>query len=100
MPATRSRISASSSTIRMSVAIACALFCRGGQDRLVLVFAFDGEPEAHQCAATTRRHRRRVEELDAAAMFFHDLADDREAEAGALLARGDIRLEQPLPILL
>ena len=43
---------------------------------------------------------RRIAELDAAAVLLEDLADDREAEAGALLAGGDIGLEQPAAVFL
>jgi hypothetical protein len=42
---------------------------------------------------------RRIMELEPPAVVLDDLLDDSEAEAGALLARRHIGLEQPLPVL-
>src|SRR5882672_3869595 len=41
-----------------------------------------------------------VIQCEIAAMIFHDLLDDREAEPGTLAARGHIRLGQPLAAFL
>ena len=53
----------------------------------------------HMRARARRARAGCVEQLDAAAMLLHDLADDREAEAGAPLARRHVGLEQPLAVL-
>ncbi len=49
---------------------------------------------------TAVEFRRRVVQHDAPVMFFHDALDDRQAEAGALLARGHIGLGQTVPVFL
>ena len=41
-----------------------------------------------------------VDQFDRAAVLFDDLGDDGEAEAGALLARRHIGLEQPMAVFL
>ncbi len=46
------------------------------------------------------RHGGRVEKLDPAAVFLNDLGHNREAQPGALLAGGDVWLEQALPVFL
>src|SRR5829696_8590217 len=100
MPATRSRMSASSSTISMSLAIVLPLLHALRLGRLAPVRTIGREPQAHHRAPAAGRDRRGIEELDAAAMLFHDPPHDREPEPGSLLARGDVGLQQPLPILL
>src|SRR5947209_7301191 len=104
MPATSSRISASSSTIRMSDAmtylpVACCFaifrsrfFGRGGVS--------GGKTQPHPGAAATRRDLRGIVELDAAAVVLEDAPHDGEAEAGPLLARRHIGLEQAAAVLL
>ena len=49
--------------------------------------------------AAAARDLARVEERDRSAVLLHDLAHDGEAEAGALLARRDVGLEQLLAVL-
>src|SRR5690349_5577891 len=39
-----------------------------------------------------------VDQIDRAAMLLNDASNDREAEAGALLAGRDVGLEQALPV--
>src|SRR6185295_12019351 len=86
MPATSSRISASSSTMRMS-------------DPAMLL-ARRRKPQPHPCAAAAFGDLRRIGQLDAAAMLLENAADDGETKPGPLLARGDVRLEQPVAVLL
>src|ERR1700686_2179890 len=95
MPATRSRISASSSTMRISAAMPLPVY-------VVLVFrrgrlrmAGGGEAHAHPGAPLARNFFDGVAQLDAAAMILDDASNNGEAKPGALLARRDIRLEQP-----
>src|ERR1700712_4399604 len=89
IPAIRSRISSSSSTMRISDAIS---------DPFLLIFiSFQSllcEREG-QCdlRAFPAFH---VGEGDIPAMVFHDLAHDRQAQPGALGAGGDIGLGQPV----
>src|ERR1700692_566407 len=105
MPATRSRMSASSSMIRISDAmcllpVMCLLPDRG------LGFVddgfrrFGGEPQPHPGAALARDLFRRVAQLDASAVLLENLAHDGEAEAGALLAGGDVGFEQAAAVFL
>src|SRR6266702_6722183 len=80
MPSISSRISGSSSTIRMSCAI------------------------RHLRWQNQRRHSPRtigpVVERQPSAMVFHDFLDDGEAKPGALRLMRNIRLRQPRTILL
>src|SRR5436190_3247385 len=92
-----SRISASSSTIRMSAAMSCFLDCLswyclhfGGQRH---------EAQRNSGAAPAIKLSRRVLEQNAPVVLFHDALDDGEAEAGALLARGHVRLRQAMTVL-
>src|SRR5690348_15427874 len=98
MPAIRSRMSSSSSTMRISDAICdpcllirCpfrALLCQreGQNDLRAVMIGGIGMPGVlqHQFAA----------------MVFENLAHDREAKPRALGARGDVRLGQPVAMLL
>src|SRR3954451_10342919 len=120
-PATSSQMSASSSTIRISDAISqCSLFllldddlrfdffdlclsllrrshagrARAGRRTLV------DEVQPHPGAALAGKFLGSVAQLDAAAVFLENAADDGEAKARALLAGGDIGLEQPVAIFL
>ena len=62
--------------------------------------AGSGELHAHPGAPTSGNFVGGVAQLDAATVILDDAADDGEAEPGALLARRDIRLEQPVAIFL
>src|SRR6476646_11725907 len=100
MPATRSRISASSSTIRISAlmrSLVHALFEFGLANRRL---AGRREADAHQRAALARIFLGGVAQLDLPAMLLDDAADDRQAEPGALFARGDVGLQQPAALFL
>src|SRR6185503_9746938 len=100
MPATRSRISASSSTIRISAlmrSLVHALFEFGLANRRL---AGGREADAHQRAALARDLLGGVAQLDLSAMLLDDAADDRQAEPGALFARGDVGLQQPAAFFL
>ena len=66
----------------------------GGRKRL------RDEAQLHPGAARARNLLGRVAQLEAAAMFFENAADDGEAEAGALLARRHIGLEQARAVFL
>src|SRR5579875_224787 len=104
MPETISRMSASSSTMRMSLGMIFharstgALFCgrqilAGKADRALRNFAsWKIKPDAGALTA------RRIEKFDTPAMILEDLGDDREAEARAFGARRHIGLEQTMPI--
>src|SRR5262249_18708334 len=103
IPATSSRMSSSSSTIRMSDAISdlfsFSFFCRlgfAGGRRCALP---DGQENRDHGAAAAVEIGRRVVQLEMAAMVLDDLLDDREAQARPLLPGGHIGLEQPLAIL-
>src|SRR5579863_5146657 len=99
MPETSSRISASSSTMRMSEGISAYRLWlglglgRGGGSRL------RGETELHPGAARTRDLFRSIAQLKAPAVLFENSPDDGETQAGALLTGGDIRLKQPRAVL-
>src|SRR5579863_2874991 len=126
MPAMRSRISSSSSMIRMSRAILrlflrqdgrlsgerrlCRLarglrwyFGRAGGDRLGLArgaVALERQREGEARADAAVGIRFGIDQPDRAAVLLDDAGDDRKAQAGALLARRDVGLEQALPIFL
>src|SRR3978361_2341030 len=97
MPRTGSRMSASSSTIRMSVAmLPSRFFCLDrGIIRLRGITA-DGDEKANAGAAS----RRCIEQFETAAVIFQNFRDDRQTEAGPFGACRHIRLEQALPALL
>src|SRR5664279_626852 len=97
MPETSSRMSASSSTIRISLAMLNlrSNFRAGVQNAFALLLrARDGEMEAHQRAGTGRS----VEQFDAAAMILENFRNDGKAEAGALRPRRHVGLQQPPPV--
>ena len=58
------------------------------------------EPQPHPGAALPGTLVGGIAQLDAAAVLLQDPADDGETEAGALLARRDVGLEQPVAVLL
>src|SRR3984957_10257881 len=126
MPATRSRISASSSTIKMSFAMVtpvlsvaccgfdfcfivsrvcrlngsgCRSFCFGN---LLLRFGFRclaryRKPQPHPGSPRARADVGGVIEFDPAAVVFQHATDDRKPKAGALLACCDVGFEQTGP---
>src|SRR5260370_41045441 len=65
---------------------------------LIVGDALGREPEPRPGAAPAAVGR--IVELDASAVLLEDAADDGEPEAGALLARRHIGLEQSLAVLL
>src|SRR5215510_3119622 len=101
MPATSSRISVSSSTIRISSADSAPFllmpvtwgWARAGHTR---------EGQTYEGTALARCSgfigRRRVLEGDAAVVVFHDLLDDRDPEHGAPLAIRHVRLGQAVTV--
>src|SRR5690349_4154139 len=94
MPAIRSRISSSSSTIRTSDAICNpCLFI----PRPFFLYFFLSRREA-QNDFRAPYVLVRVLQRDVAAMVFHDLANDRQTQTRALGARRDIRLGQPVAL--
>src|SRR5689334_19616156 len=101
MPATSSRMSSSSSTMRISDAI-IDLFSFSLVFRLAFAQRRDGrgrQDDADHRPAAAMEIRRRIMKFQPAAMVLHDLLDDSETKPCALLARGHIGLEQPLAIL-
>src|SRR4051812_24757084 len=103
MPATISRISASSSTTRISAAMVVLPWSLGSDrrerdgDDWLFGWHLTRESQAHERAAHPVGHTACIEKRDRSAVLLHDLSDDREAEAGPLLPRRDIGLEQALP---
>src|SRR5664279_5832237 len=94
MPATRSRMSASSSTIRISAAMPSLGFRHLsllGLNRFNL--AGGGESHPHPGTALARNLFGSIAQFDGTAMVFDNAPDDGEAEPGALFARRDIGLE-------
>src|SRR5258708_14760284 len=100
MPATRSRMSVSSSTTRISAAIGsltCDLWLfRFGS------FALAGRGKANTDPGTplARNFFRGVAQFDATAVLLDNAPDDRQAKPGALFPRCDVRFEQPVTICL
>src|SRR6185437_644930 len=98
MPATSSRISCSSSTIRMSGAIGSpVLFIPYpvplGFTRFLLL---ERQSQPNLGAAFLFAE---IREADLTAMILEDFSHDREPEAGAFGTRGDVRLRQSVPML-
>src|SRR5262245_60308958 len=109
-PATISRMSASSSTIRMSEGIYCSFTLErsgaagdGGGRRLLLRGAVRGvrrQTDADERAVRAARRRRGILEAQGAVVLLDALLHDGEAEAGALVALGgDVGLGQPGAVL-
>src|SRR6185312_927333 len=100
MPATSSRMSSSSSTMRISDAI-IDLFCFSFacRCRRTARRCCKRQDHADHCAAPFMEIRRRIMEFELAAMVLHDLLDDGEAKPRPLLARRHIGLEKPLAIV-
>src|SRR5262245_39626092 len=98
MPATKSRISASSSTIKISAAmvlLACNLwfFWVSGID-----FAGGGNSHANPGAPLAWDFLGGVAQLDPAAVLLDNASYDGKAETGALFTRRHIRLEQSVAV--
>src|SRR5690606_36701936 len=113
MPATSSRISASSSTTRISAAMSNHL----SSYVLFVIFRIGAslagrfrahaslagrrlrEDHAYRRAAASVEICRRVMQCQMSAMILDDRADNRETKAGALLARRHIGFEQLLAVV-
>jgi hypothetical protein len=67
---------------------------------LVRARAFRGKAQPHPCSPLSGNLFGSIAELDASAVVLEYPSHYREAEAGALLARGDIGFEQTAPVLL
>src|SRR5688572_20116309 len=111
MPAVRTRMSASSSTIRMSCAMAEGPRCGEAEGAVVVllwivlrrrsdhtVFASGGVPGGPESQSDACAAFRTILQEQAAAMVLHDLLDDGQAEAGALLAGGHIGLGEAVAV--
>src|SRR6478672_3793158 len=105
MPAIRSRMSSSSSTMRISDAISdpflliFASFYVGGLFRPFDVFLDEREGERNLGAPALFLASFGIGEGDIPAMVFHDLAHDRQTQPRALGPGGDVRLGQPVAML-
>src|SRR6478672_12960991 len=100
MPATKSRISASSSTIKISLAMVLLAY-----DFLFfwfsgVGFAGGGNPHPHPGSSLARDFLGGITQFDRAPVLLYNAADDGKPEARALLAGRDIGLEQPAAVLL
>src|SRR6188768_505960 len=102
MPAIRSRMSSSSSTMRISDAINDpfllifqSFFTFPRRSGGFLIFLCEGQSQGDFGALPAFG----IGENDLPAMVFHDLAYDRQTQAGALAAGGDIRLGQAVAML-
>src|SRR5690606_34359283 len=94
IPATSSRMSSSSSTIRISDAI-FNLF------RLFLVHGFcldSWQHDADQGSAAPMEGGWCVVQFEVPTVVLHDLLDDSEAKASALFPRRHVWLQQPLAV--
>src|SRR5690606_2377503 len=96
MPETISRMSSSSSTTRISDAMAyfLALIIRIGGHRFLV-----GQDHTDHRPLAVVEDRRRIVQLELPAMVFDDLLDDCEAEPRALLAHRHIGFENAVPVL-
>src|SRR5690606_4447055 len=97
IPATSSRISVSSSTTRISDAI---LDLFRPFFFLTLACYVHTKNHADHRSATPMEVSRSVVQLQPSTMVLDYLLHDRKTKAGALLARGHIRLQKPLTVLL
>src|SRR5215467_11721752 len=100
MPATKSRISASSSTIKISAAMVLLaytilLFWLSG-----VGFAGGGNPHPHPSPPLARNFLGGITQIDRAAVLFNNASHDSEPKSGALLAGRNVGLEQPAAIFL
>src|SRR5689334_22071067 len=102
MPATSSRISASSSTMRISSADSAPFLLmpvtRWSWSRACV--AREGQTDERTALTRCTRFigRRRVLKRDAAVMVFHDLLDDRKAKARAFGALRHVGLSQAIAV--
>src|SRR5438045_3238922 len=101
MPDTSSRMSVSSSTIRISDAI-LPLAYRFQTGRLHRLFRryLRRKPQPYPGTALTGHLNRGVRQFDASTMVLQNPANNGETKSGALLARGDVRLQQARTIFL
>src|ERR1700742_3453230 len=105
MPATRSRISSSSSTMRISDAISDPFlliftsFYVGGLFWPFYGLLTEGEGERNDRASPIFRPILNIGKDDVPAMVFHDLAHDGEPQARALGAGGHIGLGEAMAML-
>src|SRR5262249_57201342 len=100
MPATRSRISASSSTIKISAAmvlLAYALLLFGLR---AVGFTGGGNPHPHPGPALAWNFLGGIAQFDRATVFFNNAPHDRESKSGALLAGRNVGLQQSAAIFL
>src|SRR5579883_1972034 len=95
MPQISARMSASSSTTRMSCAMRALPFDALGFAGIGDARIAAQEQQRHACAAAAA-----IFEAQLAAMVFHDLLDDRQTETGAAGARGDVWLSQAIALLM
>src|SRR4029079_14774752 len=111
LPEINPRMSASSSTTRISDAMNHSLLLplalrdrgvRRGFVRIAFVACLlrvpDRQVDAYGCAPHLAVPLRRVGEVQSAAMLLSDALHDGEPKAGAFGARGHIGLDQPLPV--
>src|SRR4249919_751165 len=100
MPATKSRISASSSTIKISLAMVLLaydflFFWLSG-----VGFAGGGNPHPHPGSPLARDFLGGITQFDRAAVLLNNASHDGKPEPSTLLAGRDIGLEQPAAIFL
>src|SRR5690606_24894330 len=102
MPATSSRISSSSSTIRMSDAITYLLdftvICHRGPRLIGTAPVGRRQDHCDHGPASAMKIRRSVMELQPTSVVLDDLLDDSEAKASAFFPSRHIGLEQALPV--
>src|SRR5579872_5539189 len=97
MPHISIRMSASSSTTRMSCAMNGCLFCSA--DAFLVRRHDQMRLDAKEYQGDPRAALFPILEDQLSSMVFHDLLDDGKAEAGAFGTRRDIGLDQPLAAL-
>src|SRR5689334_2516897 len=97
MPATKSRISASSSTIKISEAMSLPTH-RRWLFRLRLFFTGSRKSHAHPGPPLARNFFTGVTQLDAAAMLLDDPPDDCQPQSRALFACRHVRFEETAPV--
>src|SRR5271154_1483372 len=95
MPAISMRMSASSSTIKMSCAMKLTQPRSSGDARARACAGFGCEDQLHRRTASGA-----VVQYQIAAVILHDFLDDRETETGSFGSRRDVGLGQPMPLIL
>src|SRR6185312_13002403 len=102
IPATSSRMSSSSSTMRISDTISDLFRFVAGRPALGLFHPSLRRPrqdDTDHCSLAPMEFGWSVVQFQPAAMVFDDLLDDRETKPGALLTRCHIGLEKALAVL-